>query len=463
MHLGKRGWLEALVRAAVDEYQPLKGAALETPGLTSGRARARRHLRSVLRESGLLYGTPLSAAAASSGQGPEEVLFLAVVRTLCRMALDLAVLVEAAPGPRPEQLLLLFAALIHRLDDADDIHRRIERLTGTKDSTPKRPVKKDAAESATRWPLPERLWHRVEEDLEARALSLAADPTYGLVLHNGAVYADANVFGRIAIAYFSRSTFPREAVERRLRFSATQKARLVEVLVGLVSAERKPGFPTRRAILRQIDDLQLPDDLASSTRGFARRAFERPPSLKRLTAGIRSRDVKRFLLEQTVLASLVDGRRSPREVAWTHELATELGFTDAQLAELELTMAAFYRQHRNVVDVFTLSAGADVLGEEWIDTLSTQATRNYRALQKEIKKTGELSVLLARAARGQKLNADEKRRMREQLLDVAKAVPALAIFAAPGGVLLLLALARVLPFDVLPSSFREGAGGDDEP
>jgi DnaJ-domain-containing protein 1 len=457
MQLGKRGWLEALVRAAVDDYQPLPRTAFEAP--MSGRGRARRHLRAVLRESGLLYGTPLSAAQASSSQGPEEVLFLAVVRTLCRLALDLAALVEAAPGPRPEQVLLLFSALIHRLDDAEDIHRRIERLTAT---GPKpRETKKDPAGS-TRWPLPEKLWQRVEEDLEARALSLAADPTYGLVLHNGAVYADANVFGRIAIAYFSRSTFPREAVERRLRFSATQKARLVEVLVGLVSAERKPGFPTRRAILRQIDDLQLPADLATSTREFARRAFERPPSMKRLTTGLRSRDVKRFLLEQTVLASLVDGRRSPREVAWTHELATQLGFSDAQLAELELTMAAFYRQHRNVVDVFTLSAGADVLGEEWIDTLSTQATRNYRALQKEIKKTGELSVLLARAARGQKLTGDEKKRMREQLLDVAKAVPALAIFAAPGGVLLLLALARVLPFDVLPSSFRDGAALDDE-
>jgi DnaJ-domain-containing protein 1 len=442
MHLGKRGWLEALIRAAVEQHQPAVMKA-PAPRLNTGRAKARWHLRQVLRESGLLYGTPVSVAApAPSGQGPEEVLFLAVLRTFCGMAMDLAGLVEASPGPRPEQLLLLFAALIHRLDDAEEMHRRIEKAW-------------------KQWPLPERLWHRVEEDLEARALSLAADPTYGLVLHNGAVYADANVFGRIAIAYFSRNAFPREAVERRLSFSSAQKARLVEVLVGLVSAERKPGFPTRRAILRQIDDLHLPEALADSTRDFARRAFERPPSMKRLTQGIRSRDLKRFILEQTVLASLVDGRRSEREVAWTRELATQLGFEAAQLAELELTMAAFYREHRNVVDVFTVSEGADVMGEEWIETLSTSATRNYRALQKEIKKTGELSVLLARAARGQKLSSDEKRRMREQLVDVARAVPALAIFAAPGGVLLLLALARVLPFEVLPSSFRDDAGDDE--
>ena len=53
------------------------------------------------------------------------------------------------------------------------------------------------------------------------------------------------------------------------------------------------------------------------------------------------------------------------------------------------------------------------------------------------------------------MSREEKTAMREQLIDVAKAVPALAIFAAPGGVLLLLALAKVLPFDLLPSSFRD--------
>jgi hypothetical protein len=40
-----------------------------------------------------------------------------------------------------------------------------------------------------------------------------------------------------------------------------------------------------------------------------------------------------------------------------------------------------------------------------------------------------------------------------QLVDLAKAVPALAIFAAPGGMLLLPLLAKLLPFSVLPSAW----------
>ena len=437
MALGKQGWLEQLIREEVNAYRPdadsqsLRAAAVLPPG----RGRARRYLRGILRESGLLYGTP-AAVGSGEGLGPEEELFLAVLRVFTRIALDVATLVEAAPGPRPEQVLLLFAALSHRLDDAEEIHRRIEK-------------------AARQWPLPKKLWQRVEEELAERALSLAADPYYGLVLHNGALYADANLFGRVAIAYFARNDFPREAVERRLAFAAQQKARLVEVLVGLVSAERKPGFPARRAILRQIDDLRLPEVLAADTRDFARKAFDKPVTLKRLTAGVRSRDMKRFILEQTLLASLVDGRRSPREVEWTQSLGAQLGFTPSEVRALELAMAEFYSRHRTVVDVFSLAGGAEVMGEEWVDEMSTSVKKNYRALLKEIKETGELSKLLARVARGQKLNRDEKAAMREQLIDVAKAVPALAIFAAPGGVLLLLALAKVLPFDLLPSSFRD--------
>lgn len=438
MALGKPGWLEQLIRSVVASHRLNETTAsyAASRALPPGRGRARRYLRGMLRESGLLFGTPEVDGSAKESVGPEEQLFLAVLRVFTQLALDLATLADAAPGPRPEQVLLLFASLSDRLDDAEDVHRRIER-------------------AAKSWPLPAKLWLKVEEVMEERALSLAADPYYGLVLHNGAVYADANLFGRVAIAYFSESRFPRVQVERRLGFAAQQKARLVEVLVGLVSAERKPGFPARRAILRQIDDLKLPEDLAEQTSEFARKTFDRPVSMKRLTAGLRSRDMKRFILEQTLLASLVDGRRSPREVEWTNTLGAQLGFTPEQLRTTELEMAAFYAKHRRVVDVFSLAHGAEKMGEEWVDEFSVTMKKNYRALLKEVRETGELSRLLARAARGKKLTPEEKKTMRAQLIDVAKAVPALAIFAAPGGVLLLIALAKVLPFDLLPSAFRD--------
>lgn len=448
MQLGKPGWLKTLLETAVVGHAPdtTSAAALDAVRLSPGPARARRYLRLALRESGLIYGTPADRAGSTGTGGSEEKLYLSVLAALCRIGLNVAHKVEAPPGPRLEQLLLLLAAMAGRLDDAEQMHRRIEGAT-----------KKRA------WPPPDKLWQGIEEALEERAMSVAGDPYYGLVLHNGALYSDAQLFGQLAIAYFRKGAFPREAAQRRIHFAHAQKALLGQVLIGLVVAERRPSYPARRAILRQLEDLQLPEQLADGLRTFAKKAFDRPPSLKTVLKDVRSQNMKLFILEQVLLASLVDGRRSPREIEFLKTLAMTLGIEREQRKRIELEVAEFYKRHRDVVDVFTVSAGAEVMGEELVDSMQHTLEKNFQALLKEVKETQDLTVLLARAARGQSLTSDEKRRMRAQLVDIAKAVPALAIFAAPGGVLLLIALAKVLPFNLLPSSFQETSDERDEP
>jgi hypothetical protein len=436
MDLGKAGWLDALIDAAVLEHRPQQALASLRDGdkLPSGRARARAYLRRMLRASGLVYGTPQSSGTAEAPSAPEEQLFWAGMRTFARMALDIAVLIGAPPGPRREQLWLLFAALSGLLDEADDIRRRLE--------------KPGAA-------VPVRLRRKVESTLAELAVSLAGDPAYGLVLHNGAVYADAQMFCRQAIDYFARGYLPLVAAQRRIDFAARQKALLVEVLTALACAERTPSFPARRAILRQIEDLKLPSKQESELRSRVKRAFEHRPSLRTVVKEVRSRELRRFIIEQTLLASLVDGKRSPEELAFIRELAGILRFSADDLRKVELEVAEFYARNRSVVDVFTVASGAEVMGEEVVAGIQRTLEKNFTALMKEVRETGELSVLLAKAARGQDLTRDERRRMRQQLIDVAKAIPALAMFAAPGGLLLFIALAKVLPFNILPSAFQD--------
>src|SRR5438067_684644 len=78
---------------------------------------------------------------------------------------------------------------------------------------------------------------------------------------------------------------------------------------------------------------------------------------------------------------------------------------------------------------------------------------NLDRLLQEIRETRELGELLAKAAGGGTLSREEKSKVRQQLIDLAKTIPALAIFAAPGGMLLLPILFKLLPFNLLPSSF----------
>jgi hypothetical protein len=420
MHLRKRGWLDALLEQVDDGHraEQLQLSPL-VQGLPSGtnRMRARAYLRRSLRRSGLLFGTP------AEGFGlPETALFHAVVRTLLRIGLDLADLLQAPPEPRREQLLQL-----------------LEAISGT-----------------ARSPSPAERLRRLESALERRA-TLSGDPVYRLVLHNGSTYVDAQLFGRLAIDLFSRGTLLPAATARRFHLAARQKAQLLRVLTALASAERRPGFWSRRALFRQLGRLWLPADLRSEVRQCIEQDLRQPRPVSEIVRPIRTPDLRRFILEQRILASLVDGARFPQRPELIQELATALNLSPEQVARIEIEMAEFYAENRSVVDVFTVAAGAGKMREEMIQSIQRTLEKNFQSLVQQVRGTGELSVLLTRAVRGQSLSAEERRKMREQLIDVAKAIPALAIFAAPGGLLLLIALAKVLPFNLLPSAFQQTA------
>ncbi len=427
MHLRKRGWLEPLL-AQVDDGHRAEQLRLSplVQGLPSGtnRMRARAYLRRSLRQSGLLFGTPAEGFGLQlvESRRSETALFHAVIRTFLRIGLDLADLLQAPTEPRREQLLQL-----------------LEAISGTADS-----------------PSPAERLPRLEAALERRA-TLSGEPVYRLVLHNGSTYVDAQLFGRLAIDLFSRGILLPAATARRFQFAARQKAQLLRVLTALASAERRPGFWSRRAIFRQLEGLWLPVPLTAEVRQCLRQDFRRPRPLSEIVRPIRTPDLRRFILEQKILASLVDGSSAPQRPALIRELATALNLSPEEVAQIEIEMAEFYAENRSVVDVFTVAAGAGKMREEMIQSIQRTLEKNFHSLVQEVRETGELSVLLTRAARGQALSPEERRKVREQLIDVAKAIPALAIFAAPGGILLLIALAKVLPFNLLPSAFQQTA------
>ena len=73
---------------------------------------------------------------------------------------------------------------------------------------------------------------------------------------------------------------------------------------------------------------------------------------------------------------------------------------------------------------------------------------------REINETRELYTLLQKWGAGTVLTDEEKRAVKEQLIDICKAIPALAIFMLPFGSLVLVFLIKTLPFNILPSSFN---------
>ena len=72
---------------------------------------------------------------------------------------------------------------------------------------------------------------------------------------------------------------------------------------------------------------------------------------------------------------------------------------------------------------------------------------------KELSQSKELMYLLAQSTK-RDLDKDEKRKVKNQLLDICKSVPSLTIFLLPGGTLLLPLLIKFIP-KMLPSAFNE--------
>ena len=88
-----------------------------------------------------------------------------------------------------------------------------------------------------------------------------------------------------------------------------------------------------------------------------------------------------------------------------------------------------------------------------VDEIKIAIQKNKKRLAKELEESKEL-VFLIKKSIAQNLSEEEKKKVKEQLLDICKAIPAFTIFMLPGGALLLPLLIKLIP-DILPSSFRE--------
>tara|TARA_B100000787_G_scaffold130278_1_gene99182 strand:- start:4169 stop:4462 length:294 start_codon:yes stop_codon:yes gene_type:complete len=79
--------------------------------------------------------------------------------------------------------------------------------------------------------------------------------------------------------------------------------------------------------------------------------------------------------------------------------------------------------------------------------------KNKKHLYKELQQSKE-AVRLIKKSTHTSLSEEEKEKVKIQLLDICKAIPAFTVFMLPGGVLLLPLLIKLIP-DILPSAFRE--------
>ncbi len=429
--VGSGEWLLAVI-GAVAAQPPL------CPPRKVSLDERRTALESELRKSGLAYGTGAQdeAIELNPEAGPGARAFAHFTAGLVRLCAGAGALSHApwfTPGNPPEdgvrarraQLVAILAAVAGEGESA-------ARLFADPLATPS-PLEKLAVKIAAR--------------LTRRYLA-EGGPFAGLPLHNGLCAIEARCCTTVALAAFDHGRISPAAAVLAARAALVWRAILVELLAGLALSQEN-GMAMERGIEQVIRTQRLPVREARRLR----RALSHPRGIEQIAPELHSEALRRFMLTQVLLAALVDDRFEAGEVAFVERLAGATGVDAAAVAKLEGEVEAFYGEHRDALAALRRAETPEGLPHALTTRLESVVLDNLDRLLQEIRETRELGELLAKATAGGTLSAGEKAKVREQLLDLAKTIPALAIFAAPGGLLLLPILLKLLPFNLLPSSF----------
>jgi LETM1-like protein len=162
---------------------------------------------------------------------------------------------------------------------------------------------------------------------------------------------------------------------------------------------------------------------------------------------------KKYLIDLSGLALWSDGVIEKNELYFIQKLAETLNITDDFVSKSIEFSNHFITENKKQISFLNDTNPIKDFYEQTTQNIVKLIIRNKKRLGKEISESKELMVLLALSTR-RDLDEVEKKKVKNQLMDICKTVPSLTIFLIPGGSLLLPILIKFIP-QLLPSSFNE--------
>ena len=132
--------------------------------------------------------------------------------------------------------------------------------------------------------------------------------------------------------------------------------------------------------------------------------------------------------------------------------------TKFNLSEVKIGLAFksvndFYICYKNEIPLLSTQNLAKRFYEQSVIVVKKLIARNSKRIYQELKESKELVKLLSEST-FRDLNKEEQNQMQEQMMDLLKSIPSLAIFMLPGGAILLPLFIKFIP-KLLPSAFDE--------
>ena len=162
---------------------------------------------------------------------------------------------------------------------------------------------------------------------------------------------------------------------------------------------------------------------------------------------------KFYILDLACMASWSDQVIDEKEHHFLKLLGSSLLLHENRVTTSIAMINTFYTKHK---DNIALLSSKNIV-QSFYDNSSKMVikliTRNSKRLYRELKDSKELMILLTQST-VRDLNAEEQKKVHDQLFDIFKSIPSLAIFMLPGGALLLPLVIKFIP-KLLPSAFDE--------
>lgn len=162
---------------------------------------------------------------------------------------------------------------------------------------------------------------------------------------------------------------------------------------------------------------------------------------------------KFYLIDMAGMAMWNDEKIESKEEDFMFQLASKLNISAEFVVKSIHDMNLFLTTNKNQIPYFKFSNPVKHFYDYTTKNVQTLIIRNKSRLQLELSQSKELMKLLVQSTK-RELNPDEKKKVRNQILDICKTIPSLTIFLVPGGSLLLPILIKFIP-QLLPSAFNE--------
>jgi len=168
----------------------------------------------------------------------------------------------------------------------------------------------------------------------------------------------------------------------------------------------------------------------------------------------------RYCLDLAAMATWTDAKLDKEEKQFLNVLGEKLNLSQNQTNEASKTIEDFYKNHRQEVPLLGSKNIVKTFYDNSTNMVLKLIKRNSKKLTQELSESKELIKLLSQSTL-RDLSKDEQKKVQDQLLDIFKSVPSLAIFLLPGGALLLPLVVKFIP-KLLPSAFDDNRIEDEE-